>query len=130
MQLQDFAESEITNDMLESIASVCHETNRAFCSTIGDDSQVPWAEAPEWQRTSAMNGVRFHLTADHSPGESHENWMKEKIADGWTYGKVKNTEKKTHPCLVPFAKLQLGQVMKDILFRNVVHAFKVIPGSL
>lgn len=130
MQLQDFTESEINADMLDAIARVCHEANRAFCRTIGDNSQETWDVAPDWQKTSAINGVRFHLMADHGPQESHENWMKEKLADGWKYGEVKDAEAKTHPCLVPFRKLQLGQAMKDIIFRNIVHSFKVIPGSL
>lgn len=130
MQLQDIAESDIDDALLEAVASVCHETNRAFCRTIGDDTQVPWAQAPKWQKTSAKNGVRLHLTGDHSPAASHESWMKEKLADGWKYGEVKDADKKEHPCLVPFKKLPLVQAMKDILFRNVVHSFKVIPGSL
>lgn len=46
---------------IEQIAEVCHETNRAYCRTIGDDSQQPWLAAPEWQRTSAVNGVIFKL---------------------------------------------------------------------
>jgi hypothetical protein len=29
------------------IAKVCHETNRAYCETLGDNSQPPWEEAPE-----------------------------------------------------------------------------------
>ena len=44
------------------IASICHEANRAYCLSIGDESQPEWATAPDWQRVSAINGVRFHLT--------------------------------------------------------------------
>lgn len=35
----------------------------------------------------------------------HDVWAKGRIAEGWTYGKVKNNETKTTPCLVPYNEL-------------------------
>ena len=32
------------------------EINRAYCAALGDTSQLPWDQAPEWQRQSAING--------------------------------------------------------------------------
>ena len=46
---------------VQSIASVCHEANRAYCQSIGDNSQPDWDSAPDWQKQSVENGVRFHL---------------------------------------------------------------------
>lgn len=112
----------------ENIAKVCHEANRAFCSTIGDDSQPSWEEAPEWQRNSAIKGVDFHWTnlndgITPSPSASHDSWLLEKQQDGWKYGPVKDTIKKEHPCYVPYEELPLEQRMKDYLFSSIVHAF-------
>jgi hypothetical protein len=56
---------------------------------------------------------------------SHENWMKEKEADGWKYGTIKDPEKKEHPCIVPFEQLPKEQQFKDHLFRGIVHAMNV-----
>lgn len=109
---------------IEHIASVCHEANRAFCETIGDDSQVPWKYAPDWQKKSAIEGVIFHLNGDHGPEASHEHWMKAKLKDGWVYGAVKDPDAKTHPCLVPFDQLPTNQQQKDYLFRSNVRGFK------
>ncbi len=106
---------------IESIAEVAHETNRAYCRTIGDNSQVPWRDAPEWQRTSAINGVQFHLdNPDANPAASHDNWLKEKCAEGWKYGKTKDTQTKEHPCCVPYDELPPKQIVKDSLFTGVV----------
>ena len=70
---------------IEYTASVCHEVNRAYCKFLGDDSQLPWELAPAWQRASAINGVKFHLDhPDALPSASHEEWLKEKFASGWT----------------------------------------------
>ncbi len=111
------------NLTVEDIAEVCHETNRAYCAKLGDNSQKPWSEAPDWQAESAINGVKFHLenpTADDAA--SHENWMREKVEAGWIYGEEKNEELKTHHCIVPFNELPLAQQTKDKLFRSTVHA--------
>ena len=36
---------------------------------------------------------------------THEVWSAGRIADGWTYGPVRDDEKKTHPCLIPYEEL-------------------------
>lgn len=108
---------------VEQIAQVCHEINKAYCEALGDNTQVTWEEAPEWQKTSAINGVKFHIdNPDAGPEASHNAWFAEKILDGWDYGKVKDVENKYHPCLVYFSKLPKEQQAKDYLFRQVVHS--------
>lgn len=114
---------------VEAIARVCHEANRAYCSILGDDSQPPWLEAPKWQRESAISGVKFHIENPKTgPSGSHENWMRDKIADGWKYGEKKNPETKEHPCMVPYGDLPVEQRMKDAIFTYIVHAM-VIGGG-
>ncbi len=100
-----------------------NEVNRGFCASIGDHSQVTWEKSSQWQRDSAVNGVRLHIgNPDAGPKASHDNWMAEKIADGWVYGEVKDPDKKTHPCIVPFGDLPVEQQSKDFIFRSIVHA--------
>jgi hypothetical protein len=107
-----------------AIAKVAHEANRAYCETIGDNSQPPWNAAPEWQRESAINGVAYHrkngLAA--TPERSHENWLAEKEADGWTYGEEKDVNAKTHPCYRPYWELPADQRIKEALFAGVVRS--------
>lgn len=114
-------------DNLEKIARVCHEVNRAYCEALGDFSQPGWADAPGWQRNSAMAGVHMHLTNPQAgPQASHESWMAQKQAEGWKYGPVKDPEKKEHHCMVPFDQLPREQQAKDFIFRAVVHALKEV----
>lgn len=109
---------------ITDVAEACHEINRAYCRAIGDDSQLAWADAPEWQRSSAVAGVKFHLAnPDASPSASHESWLVQKTAEGWKYGEVKDPEKKEHPCFVPYSDLPKEQQAKDYLFKQVVHSF-------
>ena len=110
---------------IEQTAKMCHEVNKAYCEAIGDHSQVSWNEAPEWQQDSAINGVIFHLNnPDANPEDSHNNWWKQKIADGWQYGPVKDAEKKEHPCMVPYNELPINQRVKDHLFISMVKLCK------
>jgi hypothetical protein len=107
---------------VEAIARVCHEANAAYCAALGDHSQPSWEGAPDWQRQSAIAGVRFHLTnPDAGPAGSHENWLKDKLADGWVYGPVKDPDAKEHPCMVPFDQLPRQQQAKDYIFTAIVR---------
>lgn len=108
---------------VEDIAKVCHEANKAYCETIGDNSQLSWDDAAEWQRDSAIKGVEFKLANPEATASAqHESWMDQKIADGWFYGEVKDAEKKTHPCLVEYDQLPEEQRVKDKLFAAIVLA--------
>lgn len=107
------------------IAQVAHEINKEYCLAIGDSSQLPWDEAPAWQKESAVLGVMFHVENPNAgPDASHNSWMKQKIDTGWKYGEVKDADKKEHPCIVPFEDLPMQQQFKDYLFRQVVHSLK------
>ncbi len=107
------------------IAKVAHEVNRAYCAAFGDHSQPTWDVAPQWQRDSAIAGVMFHLAnPDAGPAASHESWLREKEADGWKYGPVKDPAKKEHPCYVPYNELPVEQKAKDYLFTAVIHSLK------
>jgi hypothetical protein len=110
---------------LNRIAQVCHEANRAYCQTIGDNSQPDWNNAPEWQKQSAISGVHFHLNnPDAGPEGSHRNWMMEKAVAGWKFGAVKDPSKKEHPCMVAYDLLSPEQRAKDAVFVGIVHALK------
>ena len=106
-----------------SIAKACHEANAGLCRAFGDHSQPSWDEAPAWQHDSAIKGVRFCLDNPDAPASAnHDSWTREKVATGWTYGDVKDPEKKTHPCLVPFDQLPPEQRVKDVVFKAIVAA--------
>ncbi len=103
------------------VAIICHMANKAYCESIGDNSQTSWEDAPEWQKESAVIGVQFHLENPKAiPMESHQNWCNQKKAEGWKYGPVKDVEKKEHPCFVHYDQLPEEQKIKDYLFSSIV----------
>lgn len=43
----------------------------------------------------------------------HEVWAKNRMAEGWTYGPVRDDVLKQHPCLVPYSELPEGEKEYD-----------------
>jgi hypothetical protein len=107
----------------EQIARITHEANRAYCMTIGDHSIPAWDTAPDWQKESAVNGVKYAFENSTSPEQSHENWLKEKESKGWKYGELKAPELLEHPCMLPWDKLPEEQKVKDSLFLAIIGVF-------
>lgn len=122
---QEEWEELVKNNEILAIAIVCHQANKKWCEANGDESQKDWKDAEDWQKESAISGVRFRLeNPDAKKDAQHNAWMKEKIDQGWVYGIVKDAEKKTHPCIVPFEQLPVFQQKKDALFCAIVDALK------
>lgn len=108
----------------EDIARICHEANRALQIIQGDPAPSPaWDDAPEWQTSSAVEGVA-HALDGMGPVEMHQSWCEFKRADGWVFGEVKDVDTKTHPCLVDYADLPADQQIKDHLFGAIVSVFR------
>lgn len=106
------------------IAHVCHEANRALTEIIGDVPVQPhWADAPEEMIRSSVQGVVWRLDNPNAPASAqHDEWMRSKLADGWKLGPVKDSEKKEHPALIPYAELAPGVKKKDAAFTALVLA--------
>lgn len=108
---------------VEAVAKVCHEANCAYSAGLGDSSHKSWEDSPEWQKDSAVMGVRQMLKYPGTTAEEmHESWTKQKVEDGWIYGPVKDPRLKQHPCMVPYNELPEEQRFKDALFSAVVNA--------
>lgn len=54
----------------------------------------------------------------------HEVWAAARIAEGWTLGQERNTQKKTTPCLVPYA--QLPESEKEYDRNTALQTLKLI----
>ncbi len=54
----------------------------------------------------------------------HNVWAAGRISEGWTYGQVKDVNKRTTPLLVPYDKLPEGE--KDYDRNTAVETLKLI----
>lgn len=108
---------------LAFIAELAHETTAQYARQIGEDAHLSWGDSPEWVRNSAMAGVSFHiLNPNATAKETHDQWLLKKQEEGWSCGPTKDSERKTHPCMVPYEELSTAHRIKDHLFKAVVDA--------
>ena len=55
--------------------------------------------------------------------------MKQKEADGWKYGEVKDADKKEHPCMIPYEELPVEQRAKDYIFKQIVNSLMELQST-
>jgi hypothetical protein len=115
----------------EQIASVCHEANRALQLLQHADGipvAEPWHQLDDQDRKRITAGVRAAIRGA-TPVQLHEEWREALTAEGWQFGLTKSTVFRTHPNLVPYAKLPAEQRIKDHLFAAIVNALASPGGS-
>lgn len=134
-----------TEQRTDALARACHSAWYAYTVlALGEDGE-PWETAPDWQKASIREGIRFwdekmetgEVFRDPSTSIdeaihflaplSHENWMKHKTANGWVYGETKDPEKKTHPCMVAYGDLPEDQRKKDEV---ALHAYLAVRKAI
>lgn len=113
------------------VARVCHEANRALQAALGESVvSKPWDNLDFETKCSALDGVLKVIREPHTtPKMLHENWCRFKWENGWQYAPVRDDEKKLHPCLVRYEDLPAEQIMKDVLFGNILRSLIVTPGG-
>lgn len=105
------------------IAMICYEANRVLCVSQEDRSQPLWVDTSREKVESVIGGVKFVIdNPEATPEDQHNAWLKSKESEGWRYGEVKDSEEKTHPCMLPYADLPIEQRMKDNLFQGIVRS--------
>jgi hypothetical protein len=89
-------------------------------------SQAPIVPAP-WEEREAAFKDQFLKVIErqcgdersNSPRDLHERWVQAYFDMGWVYGEEYNHEKRTHPDLVPYAKLGRLERDKDAVFMGL-----------
>ena len=79
---------------------------------------VPWDMREQPFRDQFLDVIEKQCGPDRSssPEELHESWVQAYIDMGWNYGEVRDTEKKTHPDMVPYENLGQLEQDKDAVF--------------
>ncbi|ETE69863.1 Ryanodine receptor 3, partial [Ophiophagus hannah] len=74
----------------------------------------------------------FHLEKirDKLAENIHELWGMNKIELGWTYGKIRDDNKRQHPCLVEFSKLPETEKNYNLQIYMMTNGYKPAPLDL
>jgi len=68
---------------ISDIARVAHTVNAAYCASLGDTSQENWKNAPEWQKSSTIDGVNLLMNNPSAgPETCHKSWYEERKSNG------------------------------------------------
>jgi hypothetical protein len=115
--------------LLEEVIYLAHEVNRAVRGCIGQDPGVPFGDvSPEKKaslRLSVLYAWEFGLS--DCDEDSHNRWTYAKLREGWKFGEAEDSEKKTHPNLVPYDDLPWKEQLKDRFFRAIVEKTQPSP---
>lgn len=111
------------DDIVARIAPVMHEAVRAWQKANGQEAAPPWSRAPSWMKLATHEAVAWRLANPKAAASAqHTQWLAQKKAAGWTYGRTKNGVKKTHPLMVAYADLPEVERRKDALVAAVIDS--------
>lgn len=97
-----------------------------LCTEFGEEPTYKefFTELPKEYLDGLISAVEHAMKNNLTAEENHQNWIDDKIKNGWKFGEVKDAEKKTHPSLVPFAELPESEKKKATEFLRIVNEYK------
>ena len=107
---------------VDDIAMVCYAVNNAYRVSLGEMARVSWDKLPEENKQNLIKAVEN----PKAPEQQHNEWLENKMIEGWVYDKVENLEEKKSPQLVPYQALSEEQKTKDVLFTTIIESMKGI----
>lgn len=101
------------------LARICHEAHLALRIGLNDSAtDVHWDALPQERRDLVADEVR-RIREGQSLETVHAAWVNWMLERGWTPGE-RNVIARTHPNLVPYAELPVGEQAK------VRQAFRIV----
>lgn len=87
-----------------------------------------WDRRDEAFRKQFIPVVRELCSGNQFPSAeaAHNSWWQEYKKMGWTYGPIRDSEKKIHPDMVPFNELPKAEQDKDEIFLRLCHVARAI----
>ena len=123
----------VTEDIIikESLRRTAKSIHSHYSVAYGDDT--PWQELSGFYIKSNLSAANYFnvITRLYEEGMSidqlteleHIRWCRFHYGYHWSYGKIKDKIKRTHPCLIPFNELSLKEINKDR--ENVILALSL-----
>lgn len=109
---------------LIEVAKECHIANNALMVSNGEiENPVDWNELDTHTKNINLASVlKIYDYPNLTAEDIHDEWMLNKIDDGWVYGEVKDVERKTHPLICDFDSMNDIDKMKDQIFIDKVNS--------
>lgn len=108
-----------TTHEYEHIARACHAAHNAIT-----EESINWELTTSSHKRTVYSSIeKILIGLIDTPEAAHENFVKNKINDGWEYGPVYSRTNKTNPRLVSFQELSEMDKLKEKVFFNIVESF-------
>jgi RyR domain len=110
----------------EAIARCVHEVHRAYNAFLQDEGPLkdPWDSLAAWDKETVILGVK-RIRMGMGPETIHHEWVDRMVMEGWTWGRERDPEGKTHPSILPWNELPVWERRKAIVFCRIVYAFTI-----
>lgn len=103
-------------DTIRIIAEETYTFINNYKKIISEKYSPAWGRLLPIEQDGYIEAVLYTIAYNPKPEALHNKWCRDKISQGWIYGKIKNETYKTHPCLIERDKLPLTEKYKDELF--------------
>jgi len=114
----------ISQKFLYLLAEACHEATKVISEQILSEEKKEWKLIDSATKARLINAVRRAIDDKVTdPAIAHANWVTDMEKDGWQFGDEFSEENKTHPCMVPYGELEVGQQTKDHIFLSILKPF-------
>lgn len=114
----------ISQKLLYMLAESCHEATKVISEQILSEEKKEWKLIDSKTKAKLLNAVNRAIEEKITdPAIAHANWITDMEKDGWQYGDKLDEENKTHPCMVPYDQLPVGQQTKDYIFLAILKPF-------
>ena len=113
----------------ELLARLVHAVNHEYCKIIGETHQVPWDELEEKERTKFEEVFAHLLTHEkydniRSPEGTHNNWLEDKLKNGWQYGTSVSKEERCSTYVLPYNALTAEKKFKSVFVSHLIDALE------
>ena len=114
----------ISQKLLYILAESCYEATKVISEQILSEEKKEWKLVDSDDKAKLLNAVNRAIEKRITdPSVSHGEWITDMIKDGWQYGEKYDEVKKTHPCMIPYDQLPVGQQTKDYIFLAILKPF-------
>lgn len=117
----------LTKEMFDCIEDKANAFMQEYDTLIStpdrpDAKMVPQKFLPEEPSRKAHMSVRKILNdPEYSPEQAHAAWVENRTELGWSYKNVYSADKKTHPLVTSYDKVQKKYRVRDALYFSIVR---------
>jgi len=104
------------------IAKIAHEIRSVSIGLFKGKPTIAWDDLNEGVKNYILREVHYWLkNPSASASDSHNEWLRCKTEEGWSFGEENDHENKKHPSIVPYDQIPIQEKMANELIMKTVR---------